>query len=140
MMNKKSHKWRAGRDVLAGVSVSGTSQSVVSSLTICSCALDTKPCDGRSYEHGGRRGRRKGNTHRVVSEPPCARVPAHLRRLEGLALCHPLERLPRDEELAVIQILCRALLGYADRRQFRGQQIQEQARHVDPPAGCSQHE
>ena len=56
----------------------------------------------------------------TVSEPRRACVPARLRRLERLALCHPLERLPGDEELAVIQTLCRALLRRADRRQFRG--------------------
>jgi hypothetical protein len=31
-------------DVLPGISVSGTSQSIVNNLSICSRALDTKPC------------------------------------------------------------------------------------------------
>ncbi len=44
---------QAHKNVLTGVEVLGTNQSVVNSFNTCSCAQDTKPCDGHSgwYEH-----------------------------------------------------------------------------------------
>ncbi len=64
--------------------------------------------------------KKTGHAHRVFCEPCHPRDPAYLRRLEGLALHHPLERLSHDEELAVNQIPCHALLGRAYRRQLSG--------------------
>ncbi len=52
----KTNGCRAGEDVPADVSVPGTSQPVVSSSTICSCAFNIKPCDAASMNIWQRKG------------------------------------------------------------------------------------
>ncbi len=64
------HDNRARHDILAGVSVPGTNQSVVSSSITCPCALDTnfKPCDSHGYEHRKCKAKKEKNAHRGISE------------------------------------------------------------------------
>ena len=115
--------------VLAGASVSGTSQSIVNNLSICSRALDTRSCILLLEKHW--RGREQKSAYPVVLEPCCVRIPARLRSLQRLALRHAFERFPSNKELAIIQIFCRAFFGRTDSCQFWREHVEEQTCHID---------
>ena len=133
---KVSHQKKGNIDeqghVLAVTSVSGTSQSIVNNLSICSRTLDTRSCILLLKKY--RWGREKKNAYPVVLEPCCVRIPAHLGNLQRLALCHALERFPSNEELAIIQIFCRALFGRTNSCQFWREHVEEQTRYINSSA------
>lgn len=72
----KKGNFEGKRHILAGTSVSGTSQSIVNNLSICSRAPVTRSCTLLLEKR--RWGRENKSAYPVVLEPCCVRIPAHL--------------------------------------------------------------